>query len=492
MVVGVGLFGGMMDLMGGDMLAAIQEAQKQPSAPAAKPPPKKSAAAAPAKPAAPAPSAPVAQPAADMDTLLAARLSGIDRPGTTRAGPAILELDSLFGGSFTIKTYLPLYKEFDGNGMSVQLTRVVDAKGAELYDPKHNLESAFFQRVSVKSESSPVPHLAGSRSVHLKSGVTSTGLERAEGVVKLALPVKPATVSFDTGADLGKQHTAHGVGITLKGMKGNAYTFEYKGDQARIVATNGVGADQNPVALTGRSGGGNFMTYTFAGAVSRIDVVVAETLSEHAFPFTLTRTSLAGPATAPQPLAVKTTTPAAAPSEPAKASLPAKPLVLAQAKPEAAKETPKPMAAEPAKTEPAKAEKPKPVARKPRPKPDLQEVAKEASAPVQAAPAPARIAAAPSVATPRFNDLMTAVLYRDAKAVEELIAHGKWVDKPDSRGMTPLQLAASLGDAPIATVLLKAGANPNRPGPGGETALAIARERNDAAMLGLLKQYGGR
>jgi ankyrin repeat protein len=87
---------------------------------------------------------------------------------------------------------------------------------------------------------------------------------------------------------------------------------------------------------------------------------------------------------------------------------------------------------------------------------------------------------------------MTAVLYRDQKSVEELLAFGKWADKPDSRGVTPLQLAAMQGDAAIAEVLLKAGANPNHSGPGGETALSIAAGRKDERMLTLLKQYGGR
>jgi ankyrin repeat protein len=49
-----------------------------------------------------------------------------------------------------------------------------------------------------------------------------------------------------------------------------------------------------------------------------------------------------------------------------------------------------------------------------------------------------------------------------------------------------------LGEGPIAESLLKAGANPNLPGPGGDTATSIARQKSDAAMLGLLKRHGGR
>ena len=58
--------------------------------------------------------------------------------------------------------------------------------------------------------------------------------------------------------------------------------------------------------------------------------------------------------------------------------------------------------------------------------------------------------------------------------------------------MTPLMLAVTLGDAPIAEALLKAGANPNHPAPGGLTAMSIARERKDQGMEALLQRHGGR
>jgi uncharacterized RDD family membrane protein YckC len=172
----------------------------------------------------------------------------------------------------------------------------------------------------------------------------------------------------------------------------------------------------------------------------------------------------------------------------------AAPVVIAQA-PEAAKPAPAAEAAKPAAKEPAK---PKPMAKKAAKPPAMtaQELPKPAAAPRQApepAAAPMQTAAAPTtVRTMRFNDLVTAVLYRDAGAVNDLLAFGKWPDKADSRGMTPLMLAAMLGDAPIAEALLKAGANPNRPGLGGDTAMSIARERKDTGMIGLLRHHGAR
>lgn len=172
------------------------------------------------------------------------------------------------------------------------------------------------------------------------------------------------------------------------------------------------------------------------------------------------------PAPAPKPV------PVAAPG----------PMAQATAKPAPAKEPVKAAAKKPAKPVVAAEETAKPAAR-PRQVPAPQPTPPSVAAPT---------VAAPTVTTLRFNDLVTAVLYRDTWAVNDLLAFGKWPDKPDSRGMTPLMLAAMLGDSASAEALLKAGANPNRTGPGGDTAVSIARERRDAPMQALLQRYGAR
>ena len=86
---------------------------------------------------------------------------------------------------------------------------------------------------------------------------------------------------------------------------------------------------------------------------------------------------------------------------------------------------------------------------------------------------------------PKFNDLVTAVLYRDTQAVSQLLKLGRWVDKPDSRGSTPLMLAVEMGDAGTAEALLKGGADPAR-------AVPVATARHDGAMIALLKRYAAR
>ncbi len=214
----------------------------------------------------------------------------------------------------------------------------------------------------------------------------------------------------------------------------------------------------------------------------------------------------AAPAAAAQPK------PAAPVAEAPKPAAPAAPAPVAAAKPEPkaeAKIEPKqveiPAAAPLALTQaPAPAPKaetvaatPPPLAPKEEPAPTAASAPAPASEPAPVAEAateapPVKVIQGPITPGPKFNDLVTAVLYQDPKSVEELIAFGKWPDKTDSRGVTPLMLAVELGDAASAQALLKAGANPNYPGPGGETAASIARQRNNPALIHLLREHGAR
>jgi uncharacterized RDD family membrane protein YckC len=202
------------------------------------------------------------------------------------------------------------------------------------------------------------------------------------------------------------------------------------------------------------------------------------------------------------PVAVKARPKPAAPAAPAPvavAKLPAAPVAAAAPAPAPAVPAPAPAAAvpapAPAPAAPVAVAKPEPIAT---PKPKLAEAPKRKPAP-ERKPAPVRIAAAPTPTPPstlpafqpklgegpRFNDLMTAVLYRDSEGVSELLRLGKWPDKPDSNGLTPLMTAVELGDVRSAEVLLRGGANPN-------VAVSVAERRGDAGMVDLLRRYGGR
>jgi Ankyrin repeats (many copies) len=157
----------------------------------------------------------------------------------------------------------------------------------------------------------------------------------------------------------------------------------------------------------------------------------------------------------------------------------------------------------------AKAEpkaKPEPMV-KPEPKPTMVMAASEPPATPAAAaepkPAPpiatppAAVPAAPRMlgpppVTPKYNDVMTAVLYGDRAAVSQLLELGRWVDKPDSNGLTPLMAAVLVRDADMVQLLLDRGADPNLQAPGGEVALEMARRNGDGASESKLLRAGAK
>jgi uncharacterized RDD family membrane protein YckC len=166
--------------------------------------------------------------------------------------------------------------------------------------------------------------------------------------------------------------------------------------------------------------------------------------------------------------------------------------VVEPAKPAAVAEWTKPAAeADAVKAAPV-AEPPKPViaaepktkavaeatTKSAKPKPPAQKVLLAKARPV----APPPPSSSKTGSGPRYNDLMTAVMYGDVASVTQLLKLGRWPDKPDSRGMTPLMAAAEMGDLKTAEVLLRGGATA-RP------AVRVAEQRGDSEMVTLLKRY---
>ena len=188
--------------------------------------------------------------------------------------------------------------------------------------------------------------------------------------------------------------------------------------------------------------------------------------------------------------AVKALPKPAAPAPVAKAPPAPAPEPAPVAKPAPA--NPEPPKVEVAKVEPS-VEKPAAKTPAPQPKPGPTKIVQTPRKPA-AAPAQANVAAAPKLVAapaakqasgPKFNDLMTAVLYRDVDGVSELLKLGKWPDKRDSRGQTPLMVAVDLGDRKMAEALLRGGANPT-------FAMPVAEGRSDGEMISLLKRYSSR
>ena len=444
MFVGGALLAVMMGTMGA---GALQQAMKDPtqvaqtSSAASRAPAAPRAAPTSVKSAVPAPSK-------DLDAILDAQLRGFDKPGTTRAGPAVLELSTLFQSSFWIKAYVPQMDELGGDGaLTITLNRVADASGGELYDPKNSLESGFFQRLSLKPESSPLPHLGATRQVSLRSGASASGVNAVEGTLRVQLPLKPMLASF-TAADVGAAQSAHGVEVTLRQLKGKDVELEASGPADRVVAIYGYGADGSRIRPVSTSVGGGQMKFSFGAPVTRVEAVIAEGYAERAFPFTLSKTSVAG-----APVAAA----AAVAAAPAVATPPVKAVIEPKTAPVAA--VPTPVATARASALPGPIE------------------ARTIALPAALEPLPG-----PSTSGPKYNDLMSAVMSSDVAGLNELLAMGKWPDKPDSHGLTPLMAAAMRGDRASAEALLKGGADIGR-------ALNVARERRDAPMLDLLERY---
>lgn len=128
--------------------------------------------------------------------------------------------------------------------------------------------------------------------------------------------------------------------------------------------------------------------------------------------------------------------------------------------------------------------------------PNLKEESPQSRDPIPAA-APVAVEPAASVAadvhatrrwgiTPKYNDVMTAVLRGDREATKELLDLGWWVDKPSENAITPLMAAVMNRDTQMVQLLLEYGAEPTL------QALSLARKNNDAATAALLEQKGAR
>lgn len=88
--------------------------------------------------------------------------------------------------------------------------------------------------------------------------------------------------------------------------------------------------------------------------------------------------------------------------------------------------------------------------------------------------------------TPKYNDMMTAVLRGDRDAAKQLLDLGWWVDKPSANGITPLMAAVMNRDTQMVQLLLEHGAEPS------VQALKLARKNMDAATASLLEQKGAK
>src|SRR6478736_3716545 len=81
------------------------------------------------------------------------------------------------------------------------------------------------------------------------------------------------------------------------------------------------------------------------------------------------------------------------------------------------------------------------------------------------------------------TSLPQAVQEANIYLVRKHIAAKTDLNKPDPSGMTPLQIAAASGNLPIVQVLADAGADVNRKNAFGKTAIDLARENRQTAVV---------
>jgi uncharacterized RDD family membrane protein YckC len=321
--------------------------------------------------------------------------AGLEKPNTTRAGPAILELSTFFPSTVWVKVYTPVPALGDPSlmpGPVVTIERVVDAGGTDYFDADSTFEKdEFFQRASLSRAAAPVPHLAGTRSVRVRSGLSEQALQKIEGQVRFAVPVDPRSTTFEA-KDAGKPMSLHAVSVSLVSLSGNSARLHYRGASENLLLVRGYGADgkllpvESRQILPQKQDVDRDFTISFKGAVAKVEFEVAARIIERVFPFSLARGAASGPPSAASngiTLPARATQTAAAVPAPAVAQPPAQPAAAAPA--------PAPVAAPAAAPAPIVAPAPAPaavakVAPAPAPKPRRTEAKAPSTPPAAAKP----------------------------------------------------------------------------------------------------------
>jgi hypothetical protein len=145
--------------------------------------------------------------------------------------------------------------------------------------------------------------------------------------------------------------------------------------------------------------------------------------------------------------------------------------------------------------------KPVPVAAaQPEPAPSEAAAEKPAAEPAKVAAAPAKAVEPPAYRRPentpelyrKYNDIITAVVMRDAVAAAELLDDGKNPNARQSDGQTALMVATGNGDMEMIKLLLAKGADPSLRGPQGGSAASVAKASGRAELIKLLEGHGAK
>ena len=246
-------------------------------------------------------SEPVSLSEADYDQQLASGSIDFVEGTTTQAGPAVLALSNFWDfdkddPSVWVEVYLPRLPNFDvpSKRATILIDRVRNQQGANVYNPESSFESPVFQHLSFSSRERPAPHLHSIRNVHLKPGATEDAIRGVEGRLILLLPVGVEVLTFDA-TQVGAEQTAGDLKVKLTGMGGSEATIDYTGPANRYIAMLGYNH-------SGERIGQNIYSYPshderpthnlksiFDGEIRTIKVVVAASIAEREYPFTLNK-----------------------------------------------------------------------------------------------------------------------------------------------------------------------------------------------------------
>jgi ankyrin repeat protein len=84
------------------------------------------------------------------------------------------------------------------------------------------------------------------------------------------------------------------------------------------------------------------------------------------------------------------------------------------------------------------------------------------------------------------------VIYSDPVTVAQLLDIGRWVDKPDANGFTPLMVALYLRDEDMVRMLLERGDDPGLQAAGGDVGRRMAQANGEGGIEALLRRAGAR
>lgn len=249
------------------------------------------------------------RPDAAFDAAVGGSLIGLEKPGTTRAGPAILELSTFFttgNPSVWVKVHMPPPPFAHPTLLpapKVTVNRVLSTAGRNHYDMGNTFEKAAFRHVDLSLRQTPIPHMTGIRSVHLKPSLTAQTLRSIQGMVTYRAAVEPKTVRLDA-QQLGQQVTVHDTIIALQSVSGNTARIRFRGASEHLLGTRGQGADGKPLRRSSwqqlplNQDVDKVFWVTFVDAPATVEVAVASRIIERFFSFSLEPGATAG---APDP-----------------------------------------------------------------------------------------------------------------------------------------------------------------------------------------------